>query len=81
MSSVPASCATPRCGWRAAGLRLLLLGADLALLLVEETERRRRARGIEQGKVRVVEESIDFYGDRQTSEVVMELADEERGNR
>jgi len=38
-------------------------------------------KAIEQGKVRVVEESIDFYGDRQTSEVVMELAAEERGNR
>jgi Tfp pilus assembly protein PilP len=38
-------------------------------------------KAIEQGKVRVVEESIDFYGDRQTSEVVMELADEERGTR
>jgi Tfp pilus assembly protein PilP len=38
-------------------------------------------KAIEQGKVRVVEESIDFYGDRQTSEVVMELATEERGNR
>ena len=38
-------------------------------------------KAIEQGKMRVEEESIDFYGDRQTSEVVMELADEERGNR
>jgi type IV pilus assembly protein PilP len=38
-------------------------------------------KAIEQGKMRVVEESIDFYGDRQTSEVVMELATEERGNR
>jgi len=38
-------------------------------------------KAIEQGKVRVVEESIDFYGDRQSSEVVMELAAEERGNR
>jgi type IV pilus assembly protein PilP len=38
-------------------------------------------KAIEQGKVRVVEESIDFYGDRQMSEVVMELAAEERGNR
>jgi type IV pilus assembly protein PilP len=38
-------------------------------------------KAIEQGKVRVVEESIDFYGDRQTSEVVMELATEERGKR
>ena len=38
-------------------------------------------KAIERGKVRVTEESIDFYGDRQTSEVVMELAAEERGNR
>jgi type IV pilus assembly protein PilP len=38
-------------------------------------------KAIEQGKVRVQEESIDFYGDRQTSEVVMELASEERGKR
>jgi type IV pilus assembly protein PilP len=38
-------------------------------------------KAIERGKVRVEEESIDFYGDRQTSEVVMELATEERGNR
>jgi type IV pilus assembly protein PilP len=38
-------------------------------------------KAIEQGKVRVVEEAVDFYGDRQTSEVVMELADEERGTR
>lgn len=38
-------------------------------------------KAIETGKVRVVEESIDFYGDRQTSEVVMELASEERGTR
>jgi type IV pilus assembly protein PilP len=36
-------------------------------------------KAIEQGKVRVQEESVDFYGDRQTSEVVMELATEERG--
>lgn len=36
---------------------------------------------IERGKMRVEEESIDFYGDRQTSEVVMELAAEERGKR
>jgi type IV pilus assembly protein PilP len=38
-------------------------------------------KAIEQGKVRVEEESIDFYGERQTSEVVMELAAEERGKR
>ena len=38
-------------------------------------------KAIEQGKVRVQEESIDFYGERQTSEVVMELAAEERGKR
>ncbi len=36
---------------------------------------------IEKGKLRVQEESIDFYGDRQTSEVVMELAADERGKR
>ena len=35
-------------------------------------------KNIEQGKLRVSEESIDFYGERQTSEVVMELAAEER---
>jgi type IV pilus assembly protein PilP len=38
-------------------------------------------KAIERGKVRVEEESIDFYGDRQTSEVVMELATDERGKR
>lgn len=38
-------------------------------------------KAIEQGKVRVEEESIDFYGDRQTSVVVMELAADERGKR
>jgi len=38
-------------------------------------------KAIEQGKLRVQEESIDFYGDRQTSEVVMELATDERGKR
>ena len=38
-------------------------------------------KAIEQGKVRVQEESIDFYGERQTSEVVLELASEERGKR
>ena len=38
-------------------------------------------KAIEKGKMRVEEESIDFYGDRQTSEVVMELAAEERGKR
>jgi type IV pilus assembly protein PilP len=32
---------------------------------------------IERGKVRVEEESIDFYGDRQASEVIMELATDE----
>lgn len=36
---------------------------------------------IEKGKMRVEEESIDFYGDRQTSEVVLELAADERGKR
>jgi type IV pilus assembly protein PilP len=38
-------------------------------------------KAIERGKVRVEEESIDFYGDRQTSVVVMELAADERGKR
>jgi type IV pilus assembly protein PilP len=38
-------------------------------------------KSIEKGKVHVKEESIDFYGDRQTSEVVMELASDERGKR
>jgi type IV pilus assembly protein PilP len=38
-------------------------------------------KAIERGKVRVQEEAIDFYGDRQTSEVVMELANDERGKR
>ena len=38
-------------------------------------------KSIEQRKVRVEEESIDFYGDRQTSVVVMELAADERGKR
>jgi type IV pilus assembly protein PilP len=38
-------------------------------------------KAIEHGKVRVQEEAIDFYGDRQTSEVVMELANDERGKR
>jgi type IV pilus assembly protein PilP len=38
-------------------------------------------KSIEKGKVHVEEESIDFYGDRQTSEVVMELASDERGKR
>jgi type IV pilus assembly protein PilP len=38
-------------------------------------------KAIEQGRVRVQEEAIDFYGDRQTSEVVMELASDERGKR
>jgi len=38
-------------------------------------------KAIEPGKVHVEEESIDFYGDRQTSEVVMELASDERGKR
>ena len=34
-------------------------------------------KAIERGKLRVEEESIDFYGDRQASEVVMELATDE----
>ena len=38
-------------------------------------------KAIERAKVRIQEESIDFYGDRQTSEVVMELASDERGKR
>ena len=38
-------------------------------------------KAIERGKVRVQEESIDFYGDRQANEVVMELAADERGKR
>ena len=38
-------------------------------------------KAIERGKVRVEEESIDFYGDRQSSEVIMELATDERGKR
>jgi type IV pilus assembly protein PilP len=38
-------------------------------------------KAIERGKLRVAEESIDFYGDRQANEVVMELATDERGKR
>ena len=38
-------------------------------------------KAIERGKMRVEEESIDFYGDRQSSEVIMELATDERGKR
>ena len=38
-------------------------------------------KAIERGKLRVEEESIDFYGERQASEVVMELATDERGKR
>ena len=38
-------------------------------------------KAIEHGKVRIEEESIDFYGDRQTSVVEMELAADERGKR
>jgi type IV pilus assembly protein PilP len=38
-------------------------------------------KAIERGKLHVEEESIDFYGDRQASEVVMELASDERGKR
>lgn len=38
-------------------------------------------KSIERGKVLVEEEAIDFYGERQASEVVMELATDERGKR
>ena len=38
-------------------------------------------KSIEKGTVRVEEDSIDFYGDRPTSGVVMELAADERGKR
>jgi len=34
-------------------------------------------KAIERGKLRVEEESVDFYGDRQASEVIMELATDE----
>ncbi|HWP66576.1 MAG TPA: pilus assembly protein PilP [Candidatus Limnocylindria bacterium] len=38
-------------------------------------------RGIERGRVLVEEESVDFFGERRTSEVVLEMASGERGNR
>ena len=38
-----------------------------------------RCKAIERGKVRIEEESIDFYGDRQRREVVMELAADREG--
>jgi len=38
-------------------------------------------RGIERGKVLVEEESMDFFGERRSSEVVLEMASGERGNR
>ena len=38
-------------------------------------------RGIERGRVLVEEESVDFFGEHRTSEVVLEMASGERGNR
>jgi type IV pilus assembly protein PilP len=38
-------------------------------------------RGIERGRVLVEEESMDFFGERRSSEVVLEMASGERGNR
>jgi type IV pilus assembly protein PilP len=38
-------------------------------------------RGIERGKVLVEEVSMDFFGERRSSEVVLEMASGERGNR
>jgi type IV pilus assembly protein PilP len=38
-------------------------------------------RGIERGRVLVEEESVDFFGERRSSEVVLEMASGERGNR
>ena len=38
-------------------------------------------RGIERGRVLVAEESVDFFGEHRTSEVVLEMASGERGNR
>jgi Tfp pilus assembly protein PilP len=38
-------------------------------------------RGIERGRVLVEEESTDFFGERRSSEVVLEMASGERGNR
>ena len=38
-------------------------------------------RGIERGRVLVEEESVDFFGERRASEVVLEMASGERGNR
>jgi Tfp pilus assembly protein PilP len=38
-------------------------------------------RGIERGRVLVEEESEDFFGERRASEVVLEMASGERGNR
>ena len=38
-------------------------------------------RGIERGRVLVEEESVDFVGEHRASEVVLEMASGERGNR
>lgn len=38
-------------------------------------------RGIERGRVLIQEESVDFYGERHPSDVVMELRTAERGRR
>jgi type IV pilus assembly protein PilP len=38
-------------------------------------------RGIERGRVLVEEESVDFFGEHRASEVVLEMASGERGNR
>jgi type IV pilus assembly protein PilP len=38
-------------------------------------------RGIERGRVLVEEESVDFFGERRSAEVVLEMASGERGNR
>lgn len=38
-------------------------------------------RGIERGRVLVEEESVDFFGEHRTTEVVLEMASGERGNR
>ena len=38
-------------------------------------------RGIERGRVLVEEESVDFFGERRSAEVVLEMASGERGDR
>jgi Tfp pilus assembly protein PilP len=38
-------------------------------------------RGIERGRVLVEEESMDFFGERRSTEVVLEMASGERGDR